>query len=115
MTLLNMNGNQIVSGGTKYKDLLDIHFAIGRWDAATFFFLRKKRQEFYKLNGGRIETALNEIKKLRVEYCLKEVNKDGIEVFKLENGNYLFESDEKKQEYIDLYNVIVNQPCQILE
>ncbi len=114
MTLLNMNGQSIVTDGVTYKSLIDIHFAIQRWDAATFFFNRKKRQEFYKLNGGRIETALNEIKNLRLKYCLKE-EKEGVEVFKIENGNYTFENEENRQEYIKLYNAIINQPCQILE
>lgn len=110
-----MNGQSIVTDGVTYKSLIDIHFAIQRWDAATFFFNRKKRQNFYRLNGTRIETALSEIKDLRLKYCLKEKNDAGVEVFKLENGSYTFETEELKQEYITLYNAIVNQPCQILE
>lgn len=115
MTLININGNNVTSQGVTYQSLLDIHFAIQRWDAATFFFNRKKRQQFYNLNGQRLDTALKEIKELRIKYCLKEKNEQGIEVFKIENGNYVFENDESRQEYINLYNAIVNQPCQILE
>lgn len=113
MTLIDLNGKKLNTPQVTYQSLLDIHNAIQRWDAATFFFMRSKRQEFYRVNGKRIESMLQFIHDLKLKYCLIEKNEQGKEVFVIENGKHKFETPEREQEFIEKYNEYMNQPCKI--
>lgn len=71
-------------------------------------FNSTKIDSFYKRNSMRLQVAKKRIAELMNEYCLKDENGKFKEE-KQENGpsEYVFESPEKKQEYIDKYNYFV--------